>query len=136
MFRSSARNISLNGFGSKAREGDFGSAPCALCRSESDGFVWEIQIPNPGTNLVGVPTVTISGGGGTGATGTARVKVVSVTIAAAGAGYVVGDSITLAGINGALLTVTCPSWASAMCLTRASPTPLPRVPWVSLRPMR
>ena len=37
---------------------------------------------------------------------------------------------------GRLSTVTRPPWAWAICRTSASPTPLPRRPWVSLRPTR
>lgn len=63
-----------------------------------DGEITSYTVTAPGTGYTSAPTVAITGGGGTtGATATARLKAVSVAVANGGSGYVVNDTINLAG---------------------------------------
>lgn len=62
-----------------------------------DGAITSYTVTNAGTGYTSAPAVAITGGGGTGATATSRLKAISVAVANGGSGYVVNDTINLAG---------------------------------------
>jgi len=89
---------------------DFSQGPPIVQNPFSGSGVSSVTVTNPGSygfsGPEAVPTVTLSGGGGSGASATAVLGVTSATVPLTGAnGYAIGDTITVTGVPGLVLTV-------------------------------
>lgn len=87
-----------------------------------DGEITSYTVTAPGTGYTSLPTVAITGGGGTGATAHATLKAIAETVAAGGSGYVVNDTIVLAGGTNVTPVVITVNAVSSGVITAATVT--------------
>lgn len=107
----------------------------AFARSKTDGFLSSVIVTSGGSGYTAVPDVILTGGGGTGAQAVAHVEVNTFSVAVAGTGYIVGDMLVVATVNGSpsavVTTVDGAGGVTAVTLvTRGDDTYIPSNPLI------